>query len=261
MIKKILLFLGLINSFTCLGSDTTYIKGNVLLQGNYTSGNYNSYTIGFKSDIRYNDKNNVYEISPAFRYTENGFIRNSKPDSFALKENEKYNVMSYSHLWNKFKFIALSEQEQSFLRKINLRYNLGIGAGYKFLSSKQSYLEVSEVLLPENVIYQNSAFNITSLRYSTRVKFYYEMRDDSTKRRIFSISNILLVQPSIWNSQYVNYMDNLNIRNSTSFDVCLYKELSLGISNDYVMQSYVHVIFPSKRIYDNTVMIYIKLSF
>ena len=254
MIKKILIFLGLLNSLTCLGSDTTYVKGNVLLQGNYTFGNYNSYTVGFKSDIRYNRRNNVYEIMSSFKYTENGYIRDSKPDSFALKENEKYNVMSYSHYWNKFKFIALSEQEQSFLRQINLRYNLGIGAGYKFLCSKELYLEVSEVILPENIIYRNPAFNITSLRYSTRVKFFYG-------RKPFTISDVLLIQPSIWNSQYVNYTDNLNIRNSSMFDVALYKELSLGVSNEYVMQSYVHVIFPSKRIYDNTLTFYIKLSF
>lgn len=252
-----LLALFLFLSVNLMASDTSSIKGYVLLQGNYTSGNYNTYTIGSKFDIRYNSGNSIFEIFTSFKYTENGYIReisNPQRDSFVLKENEKYDVISYAYIHNRFKFIMLSEQEQSYLRKIKSRYNLGVGIGYKFIATKNMYFEISEVLLPEQINYTISNDDITSIRYSTRAKFIYN-------KKPICISNISLFQPNIWNSKGVDYSENLNIRNSSTFDVSIIKDLSLGLSDDYIMQSYVHKIFPNKRSYDNTLTFYLKLNF
>ena len=220
-----------------------------MLQGNYTSGNYNNYTLGSKLDLRLNVKNSSFELASSIRYTE----YDPGNSSFQLKENEKYNVISYSHYWKKLKLLCFSEQEKSYLRKVDNRYSIGVGIGYKFIESKTTKFEISEVILPEQVNYINSAYNITSLRYSTRIKFIY------TENR-FKFSTINLIQPSLWNSKDVDYTNNFNIRSSTTFDFAIIKELSIGLSNDFIIQTYVSKIFPAKRSYDNSITFYLKVS-
>ena len=233
-------------------ADTTFVKGNVLLQGNYTSGNFNTYTIGTKADIRYVRNKSVFEAVGNFKYTKIGYITNNNTDSFLTKENEKYIDVSYSRfLTKRLKIITFSEVERSFLRKIDIRYNLGVGAGYKFINTKTTYFDISEVILPEVVIYNSDKYNLTSLRYSTRVKFIYGFGS-------VHISNITLFQPSVWNSRGIEYSENINIRSITTFDVNIYKSLSIGILDEYILQKYNPL---KKRAYDNSMTFYLKLNF
>ena len=79
--------------------------------------------------------------------------------------------MSYSHSKHRLKFIAFSEQERSFLRKIDLRYDVGAGLGYKIINNKKISFEISGVILPESNTYTVKDDDILSLRFSTRLKF------------------------------------------------------------------------------------------
>ena len=254
--RYINLIIALLLSTSVMASDTTSIKGSLMLQGNYAFGNYNNYTLGSKLDLRYAVKHSLFEITTSIRYTKTGYIRqatNPGSDSFVLKENEKYNVLTYAHYWGKLKLLIFSEQEQSYLRKINIRYSVGAGLGYKFLDKKGVIFEISEVLLPEQVNYLDKSYDITSLRYSTRIKFVY-------CKHPFKLSCINLVQPALWNSQNVDYTDNFNIRSSTTADIFIVKNLSIGLTNDFVLQTYVTKIFPNKRSYDNTITFYLKIT-
>ena len=249
--------IGLLSSLVSMACDSTSIKGSLSLIGNYSFGNYNFYTIGSKSDIRYKIGNSIFELSTSYKYTKNGIIKDvnlPSKDSFYLKEKEFYNVVSYAHSKHRLKFIAFSEQERSFLRKIDLRYDIGAGLGYKIINDKKIYFEISGVILPESNTYTVKSDDILSLRFSTRLKFICEAKP-------FRFSNIILYQPSLWNSKNVDNSLNLNIRNTTTCDASIYKSISIGLSNDFVLQSYVHYIFPNKRSYDNTFTFYIKYCF
>jgi hypothetical protein len=256
--KKLLFIIGLSIPMSSMARvDSTFFNGSVALHGNYVFGNYNNYTIGGAIYGKYVIKNSSFELTTSYRYTENGFIKdvsNPSKDSFALKEKEFYNVISYSYSLKNLRFISFSEQEKSFLRKINLRYDVGVGFGYKFFNSKKIFLEISEAILPEINSYIIKEYDVTSLRASTRIKFVYD-------NDFIRFSDIILYQPSIWCTNNVPNASNLNIRNSTTFDVSIYKNLSIGLSNEYVLQKYVHYIFPTKRVFDNSLTFYIKYYF
>lgn len=227
-----------------------HFKGSVLMQGNYNFGNYNNYTIGYKIDAKYIFGKSSVELLSTCRYTKTG----SRPDSLYLKEKELYNVISYAYLVNGFKFITYSEQEKSFLRKINLRYSLGVGCGYKFYNSKKFVLELSEVIMPESKFFVDKINDLNTIRLSTRFKILYDNKP-------LRISNVILYQPSVWNSKSIHNTLDLNIRNSTTIDVSAYKNISIGLNNDYVMQSYIHHVYPNKRMIDNSLTFYIKYYF
>lgn len=253
--RKILVTIGLLSSLSAFGSNDTVksvsrLKGSVALQGNYNFGNYNNYTIGYKIDAKYIFGKSSIELLSTCRYTKTG----SKPDSLYLKERELYNIISYSYLVKSVKFIAYSEQENSFLRKINLRYSLGVGCGYKFFNSKKFVVELSEVVLPETKYFTDKIHDINNIRLSTRFKVLYDNKP-------LRISNIVLYQPSIWNSKGVDNTIDLNIRNSTTIDVTAYKNISIGLNNEYVMQKYIHYVYPNKRMIDNSLTFYIKYYF
>ena len=248
MNKFILLFLFL--SFNCFAEDTVTYKCNVLVQGNYTSGNYNNYSIGSKLNFTVHINNNYLDVLLSQKYTEIGTIVNNNVEYF-LKENEKYSNISFSYIENKYKIICFSELEQSYLRKTNFRIDLGLGLGIKLIKTNSNYLEISEVLLPEHDDYYIS--NLYSLRYSTRLKFMYN-------KFPFNLTEIFLFQPNIYNSENVQYTDNLNARNNINFDVIVFKNISIGIADDYIYQSYIHYLYNNKQKFDNLTTFYIKFN-
>jgi len=222
----------------------------VTLLGNYSSGNYNAITIGGKLNCIYNRKHNLAELTSAYRYTK-------IDDKCSPKEDEKYALFSYSHRVNNIKIIGVSENEISYVRQIDLRATIGSGFGYKFINTKKTELEISEVLLFEDIKYYNKEYNISTLRYSTRIKFTYTNYP-------FNFSTIWLVQPPIWQTQPISpinngYKDNFNMRSNTTIDINLSKKIVIGISDEFIMQTYVKQF--GKKPADNSVNFYIKYSF
>ena len=246
MYKFLLFSLIALKSFA---NDTLNYKCNLMIGGNYTSGNYNNYNISSKLNFYSNYRNNYLDININHKYTEIGSIINNDV-KYTLKENEKYSNISYTYNQNFYKLICFNEIEQSYLRKTNLRINLGIGLGVKLIQNNNLHLEISEVLLPEHVDYYTN--NIFSLRYSTRLKFIY-------KKNLFDFSEILLFQPNIFNSENVQYTDNLNIRNSLNLDFVVFKNISIGISDEYIYQSYIHFLY-NKQKFDNLTTFYVKIN-
>lgn len=255
--KKILLFLSLLSVNNLYAkSDTTSFNGNIMLQGNYQTGNFNTITIGGKLNASYSTKGNNIDLITTYRNTQ---IKINDTSSFSKKEDEKYSLLAYSRILGKWKIIALNENEMSFLRKIEMRNNFGVGVGYKFIKNTKTELEISQVILNENSKYKYDSLNLNTFRSSTRIKYIHSVYP-------FNISCIWFLQPPLWSDKQVGYKDNLNIRANTTFDVNLTKKFVIGLSDELIVQTYANKISSKLKLgnklspYDNSVTVYVKYT-
>jgi hypothetical protein len=245
--KKILLFCLIANnSFAACDSLTNAVS----IQGIYTSGNFNNYSVGFRTDTKFTKGYNNFEFSTSGKLTE---IKTTPTANYSLKEKEAYSNLTYSFSKLNNKFLIFTENEYSYLRKINWRGNLGVGYGFKFLNKNNNIFEVSEAILPERIIYKNKS-ELTSVRVSTRIKILLN-------KYPFSLSCITLLQPNLYNDAYVNWSDNMIVRNSTSVSVSVTKQIGIGIINDYVMNTYTYYAKLNNKSYDNSMNFFVKMNF
>ena len=255
--KKLLLFLSLLSVNNIYAkSDTTYFNGNVTIQGNYQLGNFNTVTIGGKLNTSYVKKGHSIDFLTTYKNTQ---IKINDTSSFSKKEDEKYSLLAYSRVLGKWKLIALNENEMSFLRKIEMRNNFGVGLGYKFIKNAKTEFEISEVFLNENSRYKVDSLNINTFRSSTRIKYVHTVYP-------FNISCIWFFQPPLWSNKEVGYKDNLNIRANTTFDVNITKKFVIGLSDELIVQTYTNKISSKLKLgnkispYDNSITLYLKFN-
>jgi hypothetical protein len=250
--KKIFLFSLFFANTAFAASDSTTFSGNISLQGNYQSGNFNTITLGGKLNSSLSKKKNNLDLVASYRNTQ---IKINDTSSFSKREDEKYSLIAYSKVIGKYKLIALNENEISFLRKIEMRNSFGVGMGYKFVKTDKTELEISEVILSENSRYKEDSLNINTFRSSTRFKFLYNSYP-------FNLSCIWFLQPPLWSSnKEVRYKDNLNVRANTTFDVNLTKKFLIGISDELIVQTYAYIMVGKKiSPYDNSITVYLKFN-
>ena len=67
--KKVLLFCFISNT-AFAASDTLKIVNNAALQGSYTSGNYNNYSIGLRTETKISHKGSFFDITTIEKLTE-----------------------------------------------------------------------------------------------------------------------------------------------------------------------------------------------
>jgi hypothetical protein len=247
-IKKLIVLFLFASNLVFANTDTVIFKNNITAQGAYNTGNYNNYTIGIRYESILIKNNNKIDLLISGKKTESEPVPGA---AYVVRENERYSNLSYSYIKYKLRYLIFSENESSFLRKINYRTTLGCGIGYKFVSNPATYFDISEALMPEYDRYTNNV-NITTLRYSTRIKFSYS-------KYPINFSNISLIQPPIWSSIYVDYTNNMVIRSTTTFDVSINKKLSIGLIDEYIMQTFSSIAINRKPI-DNSVNFYLKLN-
>ncbi len=242
-------------SFSLFGqTDSTKIKLNLALGGNYTGGNFSLYSFYIKSSVSAEWKNNELNLSPNFQYSQ---IANDGVN-FKLREREFYYNLSYTRRWNNFRVLAYNEAENSFLRKVNFRTSAGLGAGYKFIKTKSVELDLSEIILPE-LLFSNlgSNFDNIAIRLSTRLKFSYTFKN-------FKISSITIFQPSVYTLKngdtWIRPADNINLRSLNNIEFTPFSWFSIGLGNEVIYQTYSSSIDATIRPVDYNFSVFFRFK-
>lgn len=246
---------------SCFGQDSIKINKPISLGYNSTTGNYTSYTVTSKIDFSRTSKKYQTTWSPTFIYSK----QNGK-----LIQREEYSPFYQSFKINKKdKIIIFNEVESSYLRKINYRFSLGIGLSHVIIKNGNIYLDISQAILPE---YMNAggipynfvnkaqetavSIDVFSLRSSTRSRFEYRINN-------IKIVNIVLLQPSCYtkqiDSEIISFKNNLSYRINTNVDISVAKNISLGVGNQIIYQTYNHYINNNIKKIDTNLLFYVKL--
>ena len=233
-----------------LYSSNSYGKGDTLMYSasigaQYSDGNIKSHSFNAFGELKGLRKKNDWSIAPSYKYLIS-YPYPILPTSTPSKQNEFYMASHISYRFNSpWKIMVFSEVEHSQLRKINIRYNLGIGPAYKLIQTGNTKLEISDVMMLddyESMVIKNALpeKNNLSLRTSLRLKFIY------TNEGV-TISSIQTLQPSLvtWTKDpnaSVGWADNTNFRSINSIEVRVIAGFCFGLSVDYVYQSYLNYI-------------------
>ena len=231
-----------------LGQDTLGLSAAA--GGQVLSGNFRSYNVTASANCWVVRGKSEWDVSPSFRYTFNG----------ALREREVYSAESYErHFTRRLKFLAFAEQEHSWLRRTLFRCNAGAGVSLVLYEGRGVLLEASEAALPDlylSLLTMRARDNFT-VRPSTRVKLRYEHAP-------VRIETVNMVQPQAlgWSLEgrlpVIPYGRNVNFRSTTTVDAVVYKGLSVGARLDFIYQSYPHYAASSVEPYDLTFTFYLK---
>lgn len=227
--KKLLLFLLLwVNAnaqdtIQAVVQDTTQIKNSfdlsfgIMMNG----GNNPLYGGTLKPFFSYESLRWEYTINPSF-------VMNyaSVDDKISLVRREGYLITTVFNKHTKWKLGVISEVEHSFLKKIDIRFNVGLGPSFKLVKNKEFELSFSEYILTEGVkVTDMSIHNYVSVRTSSRIKAVYVHKS-------FSVSSINLIQPVIYTNQDVSTADLFIFRTINKIDFNVAKSISLGIQID-----------------------------
>ena len=219
---------------------TEHLQFTILFGGQITTGNFQNYGFNSALDLRCHNKHHYWDIAPMFRYT-----KTFSSGKWSLKELEFYSNQAYYRRFDggKWKFIAFSEIEHSFLRKTKIRGDVGIGISYTVIKEKMLTFEVSEVVLPDLYASDSSIRNNFALRSSTRFKLIINVYP-------FTFTSVNLFQPELcgWqisDGHIINQKDNIDFRSTNTLDISIKKGFSIGGKVDIIYQTYPHFISES----------------
>jgi len=220
--------------------DTISVNTDLLLGINLSGGNRPMYGGNIKANLSI--IHNAWEtnISPSFTL-------NYTTDSdgvLQVQRRELYNSLSVSHvLSDKWKFIGFSEFDNSFLQKIDLRFNAGVGPGFRYKTDK-SEISISEVILAERLNSKIEEINdYFVLRASTRVKFI-------CKTNFCKITTIHLIQPAIYTDQDISMNKHMIYRSNSRIDFNISKKVTTGLTYDTIYQAYTSYMIGSVKPFD-----------
>lgn len=221
--KKLLMLLLAFASISLHAQDTIKIKKSfdisfgLMMNG----GNNPLYGGTLKTLFSYDSPKWEYAITPHFlmNYA-------SVDDKISLVRREGYLVTTVFNKHDKWKLGIISEVEHSFLKKIDLRFNVGAGPSFKLVKNKELDVSFSQYVLTEGMkVTDRSMNNYVSIRTSSRIKVIYI-------RKNFSVSSINLIQPVIHTNQDVGSADLFIFRTNNKIDFNVAKSISLGIQID-----------------------------
>ncbi|MCP9748789.1 DUF481 domain-containing protein [Lacihabitans sp. CS3-21] len=166
--------------------------------GVYNSGNVNRQLLTLRASLNFEKPTSIwgFNTSPKYQYGRNNKI---------LQEREFYADLNNTLFYSQADVYGLvfGSYEESNLRKINSRFMLGLGVGYKIIGSKNHpnsrvKLGISNAFLKEKTdFYTREDRNIW--RNSTRIKLKAELIKD----KLF-FNNVTFFQPSI-TSNYLRW--------------------------------------------------------
>jgi len=242
LMKKIilillLLFITIINAQV---KDTIKIKSDILLGINLSGGNKPIYGGSIKSNLFIFNSNFETTISPSFSI-------NYTPDSngdVVLTRREFYNTLSISKkISNNFKLIGFSEVESSLVQKLNFRYNIGVGPGFKYYKNGNE-ISISEVFLLESLNSNIESIDDYSLiRLSTRLKII-------VKTKFGSVSFINLIQPAIYTNQDIDVNKHMIFRSNNKIEFDINKNIKTGLTYDASYRSYTKYLVKTVKPFD-----------
>jgi hypothetical protein len=245
--KYLPFFIMMIVSLSSFSQTNDSIRYSITIGGQYQSGNVNSSLFSTMLDVSGYRSKHSWSILPTYKYFYNS---KSPSNSSPSEQNEFYSVQNWNWRNDKpIRMLFFSEIEHSQIKKIQLRYNIGWGVGFKIIKSNNIDLGLSEVLLPDyyqsmnilNINSKNSVLqrNNESIRSSTRLKF-------TLKKSNISIISVIMIQPALYTKDYdgqsISILDNTNFRSTEQIDFTINNGLSYGLMFDYDYQSYLGYI-------------------
>ena len=177
---------------------------------------------------------------------------------FELRRREFYSILNYEKQNGILKFYIFNEVENSYLRKIKLRGSIGTGLSINIINTEKQKIDISQFILPEVFWsdFNNQKDNL-AIRFSTRIR--YNLIGEK-----FKFINQILIQPAAYtrlsDGKEVSLKNNTNIRFNQSYDYFISKNLSIGISNDIIIQTYTSYINTEVKPYDSSLNLYLKAS-
>jgi putative salt-induced outer membrane protein YdiY len=195
---------------------------SVSLDGTASSGNVNRQLLNFKTTLNYENPKSIFGFftSPRFQYGTNSDILQEREINLDINSTLFYSQHDvYGLLFGAF--------EQSNLRKISSRFNIGVGIGWRIFGGRNSSkarfkLSVSNALVREItdfIVKQDR--NI--YRNSTRFKLKYDIIPNK-----FSIQSVVFLQPSLIDDYY-----RWNSSTQLSYSVGKYISILASFENTY----------------------------
>jgi hypothetical protein len=248
--KRVLFFI--IGALITTVSSAQPISKSISLGADGSRGNFSSVGVTVKADIKKDTGKFTWALSPTYRWSEQSPYGQS---AMNLYENEIYLTGNLSRKFGAWKILAFTEDEKSYMRNIQLRGSLGIGAAHDILERGGWDISVSEVILPE---YYWSSIDQTkdnfTVRLSTRFKLEYESS-------LFKLSSTTLYQPAVFSDREVDYLNNLNMRSTNTVTYKIKKGYEIGILYVYSYQGYPYYINKAVSPSQETASLILKMAF
>ncbi len=215
-------------------------------------GNFSSVGVTLKADLKKDAGKYQYAWVSTYRWSEQSAYGKN---TLNLYENELYGTGSITKQLGKWKLMAFTEDEKSYLRKIRLRGSLGLGLGHSIIKARGFDVVISEVILPEYYWSSESVSkNNFTVRASTRFKFEYV-------KGIFKTSSVTLFQPAVFSTRDVSFNDNLNLRSTNSISFKLNTVIELGVLYTISYQGYPHYLNKAVSPSQETASLMVKCNF
>lgn len=243
--KKWLLLLLLITS----NSAWCQVTKTIAISSETSFGNLNSINGSLQSSLSHDSSNASWSVSPSFLIT---MIK--REDEYEVFERESFVTSTFTKKFEKWKIIAFMDAENSFLRQTLFRCTGGGGVGTNLLVKGGWKVSISEVVMPEIYISDDRSLDeIVCLRLSTRLKIKFKGK--------VNFESVAFFQPSVWNSNNINLVDNINARTTNTLDVPINKRFSLGMQ--LMMQAFTlpHYLDETTQVWDSRTSLLFKATF
>jgi hypothetical protein len=228
------------------------IKKSISVGGDGTRGNFSAIGITTKAELKRDTGSYQWNLNTTYRWSKQSAYGKSEMTQY---ENEVYLTGNISKQIGKFKVIGFTEDERSYMRKIDLRSSAGLGLGVSIIKNKKFDIVFSEVILPEyfwsSIKVSNNNFTV---RASSRLRANYESG-------LIKISSVTLFQPAIYSSREISFLDNLNMRSTNTIALKIKKNLEVGLVYTYSYQGYPHYITNAVNPSQETASVLLKYTF
>jgi len=164
--------------------------------GTASSGNVNRQLLNFKTTLNFENTKSIFGFftAPKFQYGTNSNL---------LQERELFIDLNSTLFYTQKDIYALifGAYEQSNLRKISNRYNIGLGIGWKILGGLKTpkskiKLSISNAIVREATDFETKE-DRSVYRNSTRIKIRYDLISD----KLF-FQSVVFLQPSLNDNYY-----------------------------------------------------------
>ncbi len=202
------------------------------LDGTTSSGNVNRQLLNFKTTLNFENPKSVFGFytSPKFQFGMNSDVLQEREILLDLNSTLFYAQHDvYGLVFGAF--------EQSNLRKITSRYNVGLGIGWKILGGKKTSKSRVKLSVSNAIVHEVTDFETKQdrniYRNSTRIKIKYDIIPD----KMF-FQSIVFLQPSLndnyyrWNSSsQISYKVGKHLAILASFENTYENFNVVGIQN------------------------------
>lgn len=169
---------------------------SVGLDGTASSGNVNRQLLNFKTTLNFEKSKSIlgFFTSPKFQYGTNSDVLQEREILLDLNSTLFY-------VQNDVYGLVFGSYEQSNLRKISTRYNIGAGIGWKILGGKKTLKSRLKLSISNAIVHEVTDFETKQdkniYRNSTRIKLKYDIIPD----KMF-FQSVVFLQPSLTDNYY-----------------------------------------------------------